>query len=104
MALFGYHAVRPRDAARERNIAGKPRLARQNGPRFNITHSGSSGLVAVNAYREVGTRLCWSPENSRPRLDNTSPTLAGAVDTLGGCGPHSAVELARLSVNGEREQ
>ncbi|HXY20397.1 MAG TPA: 4'-phosphopantetheinyl transferase superfamily protein [Gemmatimonadales bacterium] len=54
LVLSGYVGIRPRDIAFEEGPGGKPRLAEQPGPRFNLTHSDDLALVAVSRDREVG--------------------------------------------------
>jgi len=52
--LARYLGVAPWEVAIERAAGGKPRLADGAGPRFNLSHGGGMGLVAVCAGREVG--------------------------------------------------
>jgi 4'-phosphopantetheinyl transferase len=55
--LSGYLDVHPEDVALETGVGGKPRLADREGPRFNLSHAGARGLLAVTADREVGIDL-----------------------------------------------
>jgi 4'-phosphopantetheinyl transferase len=54
VVLSGYLGVRPDGIALETGAGGKPRLADREEPRFNLSHAGARGLVAVSAGREVG--------------------------------------------------
>jgi 4'-phosphopantetheinyl transferase len=54
VVLAGYLGVRPEDVAFEIGNKGKPRLADRRDPRFNLSHSGMHGLIAVSAGRELG--------------------------------------------------
>ena len=57
LVLSGYAGVQPQELVFEGAPGSKPRLADVRGPRFSLTHSGSLGLVAVSAAREVGVDL-----------------------------------------------
>jgi 4'-phosphopantetheinyl transferase len=57
LVLSGYLGVRPDHVALETGAGGKPRLANREGPRFNLSHAGALGLVAVSADREVGVDI-----------------------------------------------
>ena len=54
LVLSAYLGVRPEEVAFEKGAGGKPHLAGRPGPRFNLSHSDSLGLLAVSADREVG--------------------------------------------------
>jgi 4'-phosphopantetheinyl transferase len=54
LILAGYLGTGPEGVTLERDAGGKPRLAYPERLRFNLSHSGSRGLVAVSAEREVG--------------------------------------------------
>jgi 4'-phosphopantetheinyl transferase len=57
VVLSGYLGVRPHDVALEAGARGKPQLANRADPRFNLSHAGALGLVAVSADREVGVDI-----------------------------------------------
>jgi 4'-phosphopantetheinyl transferase len=57
LVLSGYLQVRPEDVALESGFGGKPRLAGRSGPRFNLSCSGTRGLLAVSAGLEVGVDI-----------------------------------------------
>ena len=52
--LSGYVGRAPGDLTFEAGSGGKPALAGVRGPRFNLSHAGAMGLVAVSAGAEVG--------------------------------------------------
>lgn len=54
VVLAGYIGARPRDVTLEIGSSGKPHLAGRSGPRFNLSHARTRGLLAVAADREVG--------------------------------------------------
>jgi 4'-phosphopantetheinyl transferase len=54
VVLSGYVGARPDGVAFGPGAGGKPRLAGRETPRFNLSHAGALGLVAVAADREVG--------------------------------------------------
>ena len=57
LVLSGYTGAQPWELMFQGAPGSRPRLADHQGPRFSLTHSGSLGLVAVNAAREVGVDL-----------------------------------------------
>jgi 4'-phosphopantetheinyl transferase len=57
LVLSSYVGTGPRDIELEEGPGGKPCLADSAGPRFNLSHAGSLGLVAVSARREVGVDI-----------------------------------------------
>lgn len=54
LMLSGYLGTSPDAVMFRSNSDGKPRLAHSERLRFNLSHSGLLGLVAVSANREVG--------------------------------------------------
>lgn len=64
--LARYLAVAPRDLRFEVGAHGKPRVPGSD-VRFNLSHSGDVGLVAVAWRRDVGCDVEWVSE--RPRAD-----------------------------------
>ncbi|HTT66613.1 MAG TPA: 4'-phosphopantetheinyl transferase superfamily protein [Gemmatimonadales bacterium] len=54
LVLSGYVGRGPREITFEEGPGGKPRLADQPGPRFNLSHAEDLALVAVSRDREVG--------------------------------------------------
>ncbi|MFF4249663.1 4'-phosphopantetheinyl transferase family protein [Streptomyces sp. NPDC001663] len=54
MILAGYLDVPPEELRLQRGRHGKPRLADGSDLRFNLSHSGELGLVAVTRHAEVG--------------------------------------------------
>jgi 4'-phosphopantetheinyl transferase len=54
LVLSGYLGTGPDAIAFRSNGDGKPRLAHPERLRFNLSHSGVLGLLAVSANREVG--------------------------------------------------
>jgi 4'-phosphopantetheinyl transferase len=54
LVLADYLGTSPDAVAFRRNSDGKPRLAHPERLRFNLSHSGILGLLAVSANREVG--------------------------------------------------
>jgi 4'-phosphopantetheinyl transferase len=54
VVLSGYLGIRPEEIVLEAGAYGKPQLSDRSGPRFNLSHAGALGLVAVSAVREVG--------------------------------------------------
>lgn len=55
--LSGYLGVRPEDVAFTMRPGGKPQVTNPNSLRFNLSHSGALGLVAVSADGEVGVDI-----------------------------------------------
>jgi 4'-phosphopantetheinyl transferase len=55
--LAGYLGVLEADLALTRTPAGKPCLDGQDGPAFNLSHSGSSAVIAVSARELVGVDI-----------------------------------------------
>ena len=55
--LAGYLGTSPEAVAFRSNSDGKPRLAQPERLRFNLSHSGLLGLLAVSANREVGVDI-----------------------------------------------
>jgi 4'-phosphopantetheinyl transferase len=55
--LSGYLGASPGAIAFRSNSDGKPRLAHPERVRFNLSHSGFLGLLAVSADREVGVDI-----------------------------------------------
>lgn len=76
--LSGYLEIRPKDVALEIGGGGKPRLANRNAPRFNLSHAGIRGLVAVSAAREVGVDIEEVREVGD--LENLARTSFSAVE------------------------
>lgn len=54
LILAGYLDVPPEELRLQRGRHGKPRLADSPDLRFNLSHSGELGLVAVTRHAEVG--------------------------------------------------
>ena len=54
LILAGYLDVPPEELRLQRGRHGKPRLAGGSDLRFNLSHSGELGLVAVTRHAEVG--------------------------------------------------
>lgn len=54
LILAGYLDVPPEELRLQRGRHGKPRLAGSSDLRFNLSHSGELGLVAVTRHDEVG--------------------------------------------------
>ena len=78
IVLSGYLDVKPVDVAFEIGHSGKPRLADRNGPRFNLSHAGIRGLVAVSAAREVGIDI--EEVRELDDLENLARTSFSAVE------------------------
>jgi 4'-phosphopantetheinyl transferase len=57
LVLSDYLATSPDAVAIRRNSDGKPRLAHPERLRFNLSHSGLCGLLAVSINREVGVDI-----------------------------------------------
>lgn len=57
LVLAGYLGTSPDAVAFRSNSDGKPRLAHCERLRFNLSHSGLLGLLAVSANREVGVDI-----------------------------------------------
>jgi len=57
LVLSGYLGTSPDAVAVRSNSDGKPRLAHPEHLRFNLSHSGLHGLLAVSANREVGVDI-----------------------------------------------
>ncbi|HJX66399.1 MAG TPA: 4'-phosphopantetheinyl transferase superfamily protein [Polyangia bacterium] len=57
LVLAGYLGTSPDAVAFRQDSDGKPRLAESERLRFNLSHSGFLGLLAVSAQREVGVDI-----------------------------------------------
>lgn len=75
--LGGYLETSPADLAFETNEHGKPRL-RENGPAFNLAHSGGHILLGMAAQGEIGVDVEQCRHVSEP-LALAEKVLGGAV-------------------------